>query len=69
MAEACDFCSCGLSEPDVDSETVEIASQLQFQEVVREYVLDQLDLDDDSTFIEEVKVCPERVEVTYSGDE
>ena len=68
MTDGCSECSCALSDPEMEVETEELPSELQFQKEVRDYVLDKLDLNDEDTFIEEVVVCPERTEVSYRDE-
>ena len=68
MVEPCDNCSCGLDDEEQVTETVEIPCQLQFSRIVREYVLDQADLEDGPTFIQKVEICPDGVTVHYRDD-
>ena len=68
MTETCSDCSCGLSDPKTTVETETIPSDLDFQREVRDYVLEDLDLNDEDTFIEQVVVCPEEVEVSYRDE-
>jgi hypothetical protein len=69
VAEPCEDCSCGLAAEDKSTQTTEIPAELQFQSIVRDYVLDQLDMDDEDTFIEQVTICPQKVDVTYRNEE
>jgi hypothetical protein len=65
-AEPCDTCECSLSEPDSETKTVELPSDMDFQRDVRDYVLEKGKLDDESVFIDRVTICPSSVEVEYS---
>lgn len=67
MSEPCRDCGCALSDPDVETQTVEMPAEMGFQEQIRDYVLENGKLDGDSVFIQQVTICPESVEVEYQG--
>jgi hypothetical protein len=53
----------------METETVEIEPELQFEKQVRDYVLRKLGKTDDETFIQKVEICPNQVEVAVRADE
>lgn len=66
MTEPCEVCSCGIGVEGVENERTSFgALSLETQEVVREEILQRLDLGDEDVFINEVVVCPEATTVTF----
>lgn len=66
--EPCDYCACGLSDDEKEVKTTEVSANLNLSRIVRDYVLRQADLDDDSTFIQAVEICPEVVTAHYTDE-
>lgn len=65
MVEPCENCGCGLVGGAEETKTETIPVDMDFEKAVRDYVLDQLGLDQEDTFLQKVEICPGTVEVTY----
>lgn len=65
MADTCDSCECSLSNDDLDTETEVFEPEMDFEKEIRDTVIDELDLDDEMTFISQVTVCPRETRVEY----
>jgi len=60
MSNTCD-CNCGSG----DDETARIPKNLAIESELRDYILSELDEEDDDTFLKHIEITPEKFEVKY----